>query len=304
MVRRWWIYLREVFRPGARTLFSLALYLGIQLTIQSLRGKAPLEVTGDVGPGVLTLVLVLLYYRLSDEFKDAETDRLYFPERPVPSGRVRLEDLRALLRLTVAALVALHAIWGRARLAFAALLGFAWLMRRWFFLEGVLSRNRLLAFATHAPVSVIANVFVLAVYCNRTGEPLLARDALLVAVWFALPGYAWEIARKTRAPAEEQPGYQTYSGMLGARGSALLALAFVGGHVAGFVAAAPRLAWSPALVLAVGAAAAGAGAVLLRFVADPDTGSRRLRPATELYGFVTAVALIADLIARRGLVGA
>ncbi len=305
MVGRWWIYLREAFRPGSRLLFALMLYVGIQLAYQALRGRAPLALTLDIVPGAITIWLILLYYRLSDEFKDAETDRLYFPERPVPSGRVRLDDLRILLWLDAAVLIALNAIWGRAALAFAALLGFAFLMRHWFFLEGTISRNRLLAFATHAPVSLFANFFVLSVYANRFGEPLFARgaafDTVFVAIWFALPAYAWEIARKTRAPGEEQPGYQTYSAMLGPRASALIALAFIAGHVAGFVAVAGRLDWSPALLAVVGAAAAAAFVVLGRFVARPATGGSPLRPVTELYTLAISVAPIGDLALRRGI---
>src|SRR5690606_2728888 len=43
----------------------------------------------------LLALLVFLQLRIADEFKDAEDDRRYRPERPVPRGLVSLRELLA-----------------------------------------------------------------------------------------------------------------------------------------------------------------------------------------------------------------
>ena len=297
MLRRWLTYLNEVFLPGSRTLASVILVVGIQWLYQSLLGRAPLVLSTDSLFAVVTLVLILLYYRVQDEFKDAETDRRFFPHRPVPSGRVTFTDLRALMWLTFAALFALHAIWRVAVVPFLALFTFAVLMHNWFFLKRHISTNRLLALVTHAPVSLIGNYYALAVYTNRLGEPISVGPAWLTIVWFALPSLAWEIARKTRAPAEEIPGYQTYSAMIGSAGAALLSIVFVVAQC-GLAFALPASTTYLVLLLAMSAAYV---IWFVRFALRPSIGSKTLKPVAELFSLVSTIGLIADLALGRGM---
>ncbi len=297
MFARWLIYLNEVFLPGSRTLVSLVLVVGIQCLYQAMLGRAPLTLTWDTVPAVFTLVLILLYYRVQDEFKDAETDRKFFPNRPVPSGRVGFNDLKWLMWTTFVLLFAINLVWSLVIVEFFVLFVFALLMHRWFFLESYLSSNRLLAFATHAPISLIGNYFVVAVYANRFDAPLFTRASLAVAVWFALPSLAWEIARKTRAPSEEVPGYQTYSAMIGSAAAAMLSTAFVVVQC-GLTLVLPV---SRAYELVMVVLTLAYGVWFVRFASRPAVGSRSLRPVAEVYGLVTTLGLIADLAIARGL---
>lgn len=298
MLRRCWTYLNEVFLPVSRTLLSVVLVVGIQWVFQAMLGRAPLVLSlPDSLAAVITLVLILLYYRVQDEFKDAETDRRFFPHRPVPSGRVTFGDLKALMWLTFALLFALHVTWRLVLVPFLVLFVFAVLMHKWFFLERYIAANRLLAFVTHAPVSLLGNYYALAVYAYRFDAPTFTRPGLLSIVWFALPSLAWEIARKTRAPAEEIPGYQTYSALIGSPKAAMLSVAFVLVQCAlGF--ALPASIWYLAMLVAI---TAGYAAWFARFAARPGIGSRSLKPVAELYGLVSTIALLADLGFNRGV---
>jgi 4-hydroxybenzoate polyprenyltransferase len=297
MLGRWLLYLNEVFLPVSRTLVSLILVVGIQWLYQAMLGRPPLVLTWDVVPAVLTLVLILLYYRVQDEFKDAETDRRFFPDRPVPSGRVSFHDLKVLMWTTFAVLIVINVAWRLVIVPFAVLFIFALCMHKWFFLQRYLASNRLLAFVTHAPISIIGNYFVLAVYTNRFGAPLFTRSAALAAVWFALPSLAWEIARKTRSPFEEIAGYQTYSVLLGSTLAALLSAAFV------------LAQWALTFLLPVSSAylwTMSALAVLyvawfVRFSQNSQGGSASLKPVAELYGLLSTAGLIVDLAMTYGM---
>ncbi|MGV3526988.1 MAG: hypothetical protein ACO1RX_22420 [Candidatus Sericytochromatia bacterium] len=220
--QRWWLYLHQMFQPGSRLVFSLLSTLGGIWAVQALHGSGLLRLPATLALGTLSLLLILLYYRLCDEFKDLDTDRRFFPERPVPSGQVTLTDLGR-MRLGASLLAwALNGLWPVALGPFAALYLFAWGMGKWFFLPELIGNNRLLAFLTHSPISVFGSFYVMALACAPAGIPLLQAPHLALAAWFALPGMAWEVARKTRPPAAEQPGYQTYSSQLGPRLAALL----------------------------------------------------------------------------------
>lgn len=215
MVDRWSIYLWETFQPLSRLLASLFITL-LSFAIIKQRYFIDLNPLPFIAV-FLTYFLMILYYRLSDEFKDYETDLKYFPDRPVPSGRVSLRDLAILRWITVALTFALQAFMPHAFREFLAFMIFSWLMSVWFFLPKLISTNRLLAFATHMPVGFIGSY-----YAFRSLYPEMEYNdpyLLLGIVTINIPALIWEILRKTRTPSFEQAGYQTYSQMLGFKGA-------------------------------------------------------------------------------------
>ena len=297
LLQRWWIYISEVFPPGIRLAMSLMFYAGVTCLYQGLVNRSPLIVNWDLIPCTTTVFLMYFYFRLQDEFKDQDTDRMFFPQRPVPSGRVSLHDLKILMVANFAVLLALNIVWGRAVGMFLLFLLYSMLMHKWFFIERIMSCNRLFALATHGPFGFIANLFIVAVYVNRYEPPVELPAAILASLWFGMTCFYWDVARKTRAPREEMPGYQTYSAMIGYRGSCALTLAFV--LVQGLL-----LVFFPVSRLYTAAfwlCAAGLGAVFIRFLRSPDQGSGQLQPAAELFTAAVNLGIIGDLIMSRGL---
>ena len=297
LLHRWLIYINEIFLPFSRTALCILLYGGNMFLFQAFLNQSPLILTPDMLPGVTTLVLMFLYYRIQDEFKDQETDRRFFPNRPVPSGRVSLQDLKILMWISIALMVAINIFWGAALGMFFVFLGFSVLMHFWFFMKKKLSGNRLLALATHAPFGFVADLFILAIYTNRHNMPLLSAGSLLTALWFSLGGFYWDIGRKTRAPQEEVHGYQTYSSIIGYRGASALAMAFIG--VQGLL-----LAWLPVSGLYIGfffVCAAACAACFMSFIMKPERGSRQLQTAVELFGAGIIIGILIDLAVSRGV---
>ena len=297
VIQRWWIYIWEVYLPVSRIAACVLLYAGVMFLYQARLDRSPLVLTPDILPGIATLALMFLYYRIQDEFKDRETDRRFFPYRPVPSGRVTLADLTALMWVDFAALFALNILWGGAVGMFLVFFCFSLLMHKWFFLEKTISQNRLLALATHGPYGFICNLFVVAIFANRCGTVLLGADGILAALWFSLGGFYWDIGRKTRAPHEEMQGYQTYSSIIGHRGASALALAFV--CLQGLL-----LAWLPVSRLYAGGFAlltlAYAG-LFAGFLLKPERGSLHLQLATEVFSCAVMLGMIIDLAFSRGV---
>ncbi|HEY9838986.1 MAG TPA: UbiA family prenyltransferase [Candidatus Obscuribacterales bacterium] len=319
--RRWGIYLHEMFQPGSRLVFSALTTLGLGWAVQVLQGQGVNMAWVGSGPpvhydyltlgarfvlGTVSVFLVLLYYRLCDEFKDIDTDREHFPERPVPSGRVELRDLLQMKIVATLLAFGLNLLFPLALLPFMALWIFAWLMGKWFFLPDIIGRNRLLAFITHSPISLLGSFYVIALF-RQPGEgvlnlPLLSLPYFLLALWFALPGMAWEVARKTRAPEHEAAGYQIYSSMLGYRGAAALPPFFTLAELGIGLWLARTLGlpfwWNPALALV-------SLAYILPFVLflrQPLQREAWLKPASEAYTVLLLIGLPMALVQGRSVI--
>jgi 4-hydroxybenzoate polyprenyltransferase len=160
-----------------------------------------------------TLLLSLLFYRVSDEFKDEETDKEFFPDRPFPSGKVKRQDLIFLLYFSAIGMLAINLFALSSLLYGIGLIAFCLLMGKWFFMEKYIADNRLMAFLTHSPVSIVMHLYVAAVFCLNNGILLYNKQNLLLILILSLPGFNWEVFRKTFT--SERVGYQTYSSLLG-----------------------------------------------------------------------------------------
>jgi 4-hydroxybenzoate polyprenyltransferase len=171
----------------------------------------------------LSTFLLLIYYRISDEFKDYETDKKFFPDRPIPSGRLFLSDLKYMLITVSIAGLALNIIFPQAIYEYIAAFLFTVAMGKWFFMEKIISKNRMLAFFTHAPVGLFLYWYNIMWLLNFENVQWSVQAKLCLIGFIVLPGLTWEILRKTYLPQDEMPGYQIYSTMLGFTGSLVFA---------------------------------------------------------------------------------
>lgn len=218
MFTRIWIYFIETFKLPSRLALTVLNVFIIQLyTINQF--DPYLFLIGSV-----VLFFSLLYYRICDEFKDEETDKIFFPERPLPSGRVKKEDLKGLRLLAGFFLLSFpllslpSVLWGY--FVFIDCL----LMQFYFFVPKKMEKNRLLAFATHAPYAIVVNFYLVALHCLPNNIPILSSHNIALIIALSIPGFHWEVIRKTFV--RERPGYQTYSSLLGYQGAIFLSLVF------------------------------------------------------------------------------
>lgn len=214
-------YCKEQLEPGPRLFLSLIVTLFIYLIIKLDHDLQSFSWHFLV-PAFSTFLL-LIYYRISDEFKDFKTDQKFFPDRPIPSGRLFLSDLKILLILVSIAGIAINVYYPAALKEFIFAFLFTVAMGKWFFMEKIISSNRLIAFFTHAPVGILlywyAEIYLLKIYSVSWSLPELST----IIGFIILPGLTWEVLRKTYHPEDEMPGYQIYSTMLGFGGSLLFA---------------------------------------------------------------------------------
>jgi hypothetical protein len=210
-MKRWVTYQRERFPLIVHAPLVAAFSVSAVCFSRLVRGESGLPAMPSVLVAFVTALTFFLQLRIADEFKDFEDDAKYRPYRPVPRGLVTLRELGwvgvggGVIQLALA-------LWLRP--ALVGLLALAWaylaLMSREFFAPAWLRERPALYMASHMVIIPLIDLYA------------TACDWLLVApgpprglIWFLLVSYVngivVEVGRKTRAPADEEPGVETYS---------------------------------------------------------------------------------------------
>lgn len=282
------IYLKEMYPVLPRLFVAGLVFFEIYFVLLLNQKVTRFYLNHQELIGVFTVFAFLLFLRIADDFKDYETDRLMFPQRPLPSGRVRKSDLRGLLVLVLAPALVLNFLWMNNLVWFLLLFGYGLAMSVWFFARERIRNSLLLAVVTHNPVLMILNLYIISFTVIKYGLPAVTLPAVLLAFSLYFPGLIWEVARKIRAPREETK-YVTYSSLWGVR----RATRFVQVLTLVDILTNLILIWSINRPLA--AALAANVAVMTRdfsrFIADPDRF--RLIDKVERYTILTESIMVA-----------
>ncbi len=253
--------------------------------------------------GIWSIFALKLIIRLMDELKDKETDLKFFPERPLPSGKVRESDITFTLWLVIALYLAANLLAGQAFWMAVIVLGYAGLMFKKFYRPDLLDRSLMFTVATHNPLIPIMLLYLFALFSVQNGIPLRQLDwsaasAIIVMYWAML--FAQEVARKIRAQ-EDENAYVTYSQLWGPRG----AVAIAGGAETITCALGVYFFWSlslsPVFLTLMAAGWAVALWANIRFAFSPIRAHAKLAPFADafilcvLVGFGMEFTMISDL---------
>ncbi|MGE0711229.1 MAG: hypothetical protein AB7N76_28790 [Planctomycetota bacterium] len=302
-------YLQAQFPPLVMIPSGVASFLAFHWALQALSGLEPLAVTWRAVLGALTVTGFIMLLRVYDELKDAESDRRLaaagdprYMDRPIVTGEVQEGDLQALRWTITAAMVAMNAPMGPFAFGvFAATYFVFWLSFKWFFWPAI-QKNLLLAFATHNPLTLVVQCYVLGIFLSelKLAGPAWGVALIMVGLWF--PVAAWETSRKIRLP-EQETDYQTYSKMLGGwRRAACVPVVFVLGSLGCLVTLGAQLHLHVAFfgVLLLGALVSiGAS---LRLLLRPTPEATNLRPFVEVYAVAAQIGLAVAIGVSRGVV--
>lgn len=219
MLKRIGIYLNEMF-PFTSFLGTMLTAFAFQLIYLRLNGVGvnfhyQMILSGIVITGVTLLI------RVMDEFKDYEDDLRNYPNRPLPSGRINRKDLKILGGLCILSVLVFSLCHLNTFLFSLVLLGFTFLMLKWFFIENKMRQSLPLALISHHPI-VLLNIMYLIISMMETFPESHWRNGLLVLP-ISLIFTNWEFSRKIRMP-ESETEYTTYSKIWGPKKAAAVCL--------------------------------------------------------------------------------
>ncbi len=288
MSSRWWIYQRERFPLLTFGLLASVLAYSVTSFSALASGESTLPDTAISIPAALSVFLFFVLMRVADEFKDYEDDRRYRPYRPVPRGLVKLEELAA-IGVCAASGQFLLAVWFDP--AIVPLLLTAWaylaLMTVEFFIPRWLKARPFAYMVSHMPMVGFITLYASAHHWLPShGTPPSGLVWLIAASVFL--GTMLEIARKIRAPGDEEPGVDTYTWVWGRRTAVLAWLAAFLLAGASAYAAAGFIGFALGIGLGLGVLSVAALFCAWQFLRRPAGSSARRIEA--LSGVVTLAA--------------
>ncbi|WP_345235573.1 hypothetical protein [Hymenobacter saemangeumensis] len=207
-----WAYLRQRFPP-----VNMALFAVLFLTVWAVAGTtgAGRAFGWREGLGIMATISFFFRLRVFDEIKDFDLDAQNHPQRVLQQGRVTLPQLRRLAWAGAALELGWSALLGGpAVLGWALALAYSLVMRFEFFAPAWLRARLLLYAVSHMLIMPLIIGWLWLAYA-----PALSGRLVLLMLLSLLGGFAFELARKTHAPAAEQAGIDSYSRTLGLAGA-------------------------------------------------------------------------------------
>jgi len=296
--KRMRIYLGEMYPVFPRLLAAALLTISFFFFLERIHGVPTMIFSPGTLVGIWSIFALLLILRLMDELKDREIDRELFHERPVPAGKVLESDIGFSLTVVIALYVVVNLCFGKVLWMSLGVLGYAFLMFKYFFIPRILRKHLLLNLTTHNPIIPIMLSYLVILFSIQYQIPWrnMRWDliALLVAMYWSM-SFAWEIARKVRS-AEEENAYVTYSQIFGRTGAVLVAgstqtMAFVIGLYFYLT-----LSFSEVFLAIL---LTGYGLTLwghVRFIFRPNPVTSKLKPFAERYILSVFIARIVQYI--------
>lgn len=214
MIKRLHIYLKEMYPIIPRLLLGLIVFLEIYFIVLLNHGITKFNIGIQEIVGAITVFSFLLWLRVADDLKDYETDKKLFKNRPLPSGKVFKKDIIIMCSIVQAITIIINIIFMNNLLFLGILYVYGFLMSKWFFRKKKIQPNLILAVITHNPVQLFINIYIISFTCIKYNLNPITLTTLMALFTLYFPALIWEIARKIKAPKDEN-SYNTYSKIFG-----------------------------------------------------------------------------------------
>lgn len=214
MLKRLHIYFKERYPIIPRLVLGLIVFLEIYFIVLLNNGVTKFSIGIEEIVGSFTVFAFLLWLRIADDLKDFETDKKLFKDRPLPSGRVKIKDVVIICYIVQAIAIIANVVFMNNLPFLLILYGYGFLMSKWFFQKKKIQPSLILAVITHNPVQMIVNLYIISFTCIKYSIPAFSLTTVMALFTLYFPALIWEIARKIKAPSEEND-YTTYSKLFG-----------------------------------------------------------------------------------------
>lgn len=278
------VYQRERFPLAAYGPMVLVFSASAAAYSAAARGAGGFIPLDRYAVGAFTALVFFAWLRILDEHKDAEVDRRYRPELPVPRGLVTRAELRRVGGALLAAALALNLLVAPPLLGAIALVAvWAALMTAEFFARDWLRARPLAYLVSHMAIMPLIDFYTTGLDWLAEGAAPPAALAWFLALTFG-NGVVVEVGRKIRTPQEEREGVDSYTKAWGTRRAPAvwLGVLTVTAMLAGVALAAIDAPAALTLLLIVGVVLCAAPAV--QFLRSPSpVWGRRIEAASGIW---------------------
>jgi hypothetical protein len=269
LAARLWTYQKERFPVAAYVPMVLAFTASAAYYSRFARDAAGFIPAERFLVGAFTALVFFAWLRILDEHKDAEIDRRYRPELPVPRGLVTRAELRRVGGLALAVALLLNVLVMPQLLgAIAVVVAWAALMTKEFFVADWLRAHPAAYLLSHMMIMPLIDFYTTGLDWLAESVVPPAALALFLGLTF-LNGVVIEIGRKIRVPEAEREGVDSYTKAWGPRAAPAVWLATLGLTAAIAGAALVAIDASAIELGLLGGLAAIAAVPALRFLARP-----------------------------------
>ena len=213
-LKRLYIYQKEMYPVLERLALGYIVFAEIYFIVLLNHGVTEFDLGIQELVGGFTVFSFLFWLRIADDFKDYELDCRLFPERPLPSGRVKKKDLAVFVAILITVTLVLNAVFMNNFLFCIILYTYGSLMAVWFFQKHKIAKSLPLALVTHNPVQLLMNIYIISFAIIKYDIPKFDMINVLAVFTLYFPALIWEVSRKIRAPKDETE-YVTYSKLFG-----------------------------------------------------------------------------------------
>jgi 4-hydroxybenzoate polyprenyltransferase len=250
--------------------------------------------------GVFTVFGTMLLFRIADEFKDAATDKILFPNRPLPRGAVRFNDIRILGIFIFILMLVVNVIFISLWIPFAIIVLYGFLTYKWFFMEKYIRNSLVLAVITHQPLTLIVNIYAVCTVFHVTGNAVFSYLVICTILIFFLPVLAWETSRKIM-PRGEETDYVTYSKLFGPVKASLFPLFCILTSIILLCFISQGLNFSVIFYLGLLLITTVVLFFYLRFIISPVKKNQKLKNITEYASLALFILILSELIINKGV---
>ena len=214
MLKRIHYYFKDRYPFIPRLILGFIVFLEIYFIVLLNNGVTTFNITIQEFIGGYTIFAFLYWLRVADDLKDFETDQKLFPERPLPSGKVKKKDIIISCLIINGIAIGLNIAFMNNLIFLAILYAYGFLMSRWFFARNKIQPSLVLAVITHNPVQMIVNTYIISFTCIKYSIPAISLYTIMALFTLYFPALIWEVSRKIKAPKDEND-YTTYSKIFG-----------------------------------------------------------------------------------------
>ena len=214
MLKRLYIYYKERYPIFLRLLLGLIVFGEIYFIVLLNRGITSFNIGLQEVIGSYTVFAFLLWLRVADDLKDYETDKKLFPDRPLPSGRSKINEVVISCVIFEVIAVVLNYLFMPNFVFFIVLYIYGYLMSKWFFQRSKIQPSLPLALITHNPVQAFVNLYIISFTVIKYNLDFVNLTTIMTLFTLYFPALIWEVSRKIKNPKKEND-YTTYSKLFG-----------------------------------------------------------------------------------------